>query len=258
MMDALKSLVGRSDAARRAVRWARRRTAAFPTRATFWDGTARPTGRYVAYMLRHWREHPSLRQESDDAYAAYDGGDVLDVGAFHGWYAVLLSPKAKPGSTFVLMEPDPEAYPALLVTLAALAETFPHLHYVALPLAAGDGRAVRAVYPLGPEGHPRFEPSSDPEDGAAARLDELASGLGLAPTFAKVDVEGAELYVLRGMERILDRRATTLMVELHPEWQPSGVTVDEAVAPLRARGFASRTLTEAPESVRTLWTPASP
>jgi hypothetical protein len=44
---------------------------------------------------------------------AYRGGDVIDVGAFHGWYA-------SPGDALVSIEPDAAAYATLMQHLAEL------------------------------------------------------------------------------------------------------------------------------------------
>lgn len=204
-------------------------------------------------MIQLWRSNPELRAESDAVYALYRGGDIIDVGAFHGWYAVLLSPRAKPGDTFLMVEPDPSAFPHLLSLLGELASLFPHLRYIALPTAAGNGSAVRPVYPYGMNGHPRFEPSSSPDDPPALRLDELTTTLHLSPAFIKVDVEGAEIYVVNGMTDILDRHAPSIMLEVHPHWQPEGVSPDDVTLPIRERGFTNEVLAVTPDATRMLW-----
>lgn len=52
-------------------------------------------------------------------------------------YAVLLSPKAKPGSNFICIEPDPEAYPRLLQNIKALASLFPSIKFWTIPQPSG-------------------------------------------------------------------------------------------------------------------------
>jgi hypothetical protein len=56
----------------------------------------------------------------------------------------------------------------------------------------------------------------------------------------KIDVEGAEFAVLRGMERLLGEHAVReLFVELHPAGlQASGASADELRAWLAQRGYA--------------------
>src|SRR5688500_2137723 len=67
--------------------------------------------------LRLWRGIPELRRESAQVLEAYDGGDVLDVGALHGWYSMMLAPLARPGSRLVSFEPDRRASASLSATL---------------------------------------------------------------------------------------------------------------------------------------------
>lgn len=45
-------------------------------------------------------------------------------------------------------------------------------------------------------------------------LDSFAGRMGVAPSFAKIDVEGAELLVLRGMEDILAGARPRIMIEV--------------------------------------------
>lgn len=54
------------------------------------------------------------------------------------------------------------------------------------------------------------------------------------PNLVKIDVEGAELAVLQGAERILRARRTTFLVELH-DW-PAGRRA-ETIAFMQARGY---------------------
>jgi hypothetical protein len=47
------------------------------------------------------------------------------------------------------------------------------------------------------------------------RLDDQAEELGLAPQHLKIDVEGAELAVLRGGERLIRRYLPTIFLSTH-------------------------------------------
>ncbi|HEX2622275.1 MAG TPA: FkbM family methyltransferase [Phototrophicaceae bacterium] len=49
------------------------------------------------------------------------------------------------------------------------------------------------------------------------RLDDYFAGKMIAPAVFKIDVEGAELQVLQGMENLLNQPGITLFVEVHPE-----------------------------------------
>jgi FkbM family methyltransferase len=71
----------------------------------------------------------------------------------------------------------------------------------------------------------------------ARRLDDLVEAAGLTSVdVVKIDVEGAELLVLRGATRLLAGDAPmTLLIDLH-----FGVDLDEVTALLQDRGFSIR------------------
>jgi hypothetical protein len=71
----------------------------------------------------------------------------------------------------------------------------------------------------------------------------------------KVDVEGAEVFVLQGMARTLTEYRPTVMLEVHPMWQPKGVTVEQVRLLLTERGYAPTTLDATTVAIRELWTP---
>jgi hypothetical protein len=68
----------------------------------------------------------------------------------------------------------------------------------------------------------------------SATLDELFSGL--VPDFIKIDVEGAELSVLRGAQRILDHGSTSFLIELY-DWPSGADTSSEVTAVMRRAGY---------------------
>lgn len=190
---------------------------AFPNQATrvqFLDGTKRAVPRHLAVEMSVW-ESGELADEIHASYVAYAGGDVLDVGAWHGLYSLSLAAKANPGDTFVSFEPDTKAFPGLLETLAIASRLFPEVRFVALPFAAGTGEAAFVEWPEGEGRHPAVRSGGSSQ--RTVRLDHAADVMQLRPTFVKIDVEGAELDVLRGMPRLITA-GPTLMVELHP-WE---------------------------------------
>lgn len=225
-----------------------------PRRVELSDGSHAVVPRSVARLFEHWRSQPGMRAESQQSYAAYSGGDFVDVGAFHGWYSWLLAPKARRGDSFVSLEPDLSAFPALLHNLAVLASAFPEIGISALSRAGGDGNPVEVSFPLGEEMHPRI--SSGPGDGGGpptVTLDSLAAQLGLRPAFVKVDVEGAEYWVLQGMREILREFRPRVMLELHPLFQPPGITLEDVTGVLRESGYTSTELDASEVAVRQVW-----
>jgi FkbM family methyltransferase len=223
----------------------------------FSDGRIRiATGR-LALMRRVWAHFPATTLESSQALAAYDGGDVLDIGAFHGWYSVLLGPKANGGDRLVSFEPDPNATPVLTAMLRDLGRHFPAVTFSLITQPVGDGHGVAESWPEGEMSHPRFADSDAAGSTPSLAIDEFVSAQGLLPRLVKVDVEGAELAVLRGMRQTLSEHRPTLLLEIHPLWQPDGVGAADVEAFVRDAGYDGRTFDDSSSSHRQIWQPRS-
>jgi FkbM family methyltransferase len=200
-----------------------------------------------------WSAYPDLVRESEAVYAAYEGGDFVDVGAYHGWYSWLLASRARPGDTFVSIEPDPRAAAPLLLQLSELSRHFPAIVTARIPRALGSGQDRVILFPGGPTGHPQV--ISDGESGvnSTMRMDEVVRLLRLAPTFVKIDVEGAEWFVLQGMDWTLRTYHPRLMLELHPLWQPEPGTLERIVELLESHGYTPREICTTPVAIRQIW-----
>ena len=225
-----------------------------PVKTRFWDGTVRRAPRCIHKLFRKWRRYGDRIEESGRVFGAYRGGDVIDVGAFRGWYAALLAPRARAGDTLLCMEPDPRAYVELLRNIAALSSLFPRVRFCALPLSAGDGSAVKRTVPTRDDrAHPRYEPARGGGTERSLTLDELSERWGLRPAFLKIDVEGAEIHVLRGARRLLREGDLKVMVELHPRFQPEDVTVDDVMGEMTGAGFAPTPIRTEDGLIRHIW-----
>jgi FkbM family methyltransferase len=243
----LSRLVRRSDLARTLLDQ-------YPVPIRHLAGAALTGSRRISKLFRLWAGDALMLAESLQSLDAYHGGDVLDVGAFHGWYALLLAPRARPGDCFVEVEPDKRAFPELLSNMEAIARWYPDVRLCTMPVAVGNGKPVRVEWPMGPEGHPTF--SSDAATGGepTLTLDALCLAMGLRPTFVKIDVEGAEAYVLEGMDQLLDRHRPVVMLEIHPQWQPRPYSVDWLMERMKRHGYQARELAEQPLARRVLFT----
>ena len=205
------------------------------------DGVRRRGTPRLWLLAGVWRRLPALRDESRNVYDAYAGGDVLDIGAFQGWYTALLAPKSRPGDRFVSFEPDPSAYRVLLRNLSAIGTMFPELRLWSVPEPVGDGSPVTVTDPS--SHHPSFRAGGD-GDVRSATVDAVVEATGLRPAFVKVDVEGAESFVLAGMRATLERHRPVVMLEVHPHWQPDGVTVEDITGVLAGLGYRWRVIGE--------------
>jgi FkbM family methyltransferase len=194
-----------------------------------------------------------LANESRKSADAYSGGDMLDIGAFHGWYSVLLAPHAHAGDRFISFEPDIRAIPSLRATLADLGARFSHLGLDVVTDPVGDGARVLASWPAGEAGHPSFANSEAPDSWPSLTIDQVVNERGLHPRFVKIDVEGAEWFVLQGMLATMQQHRPTIMLEVHPTFQPDGITTADVENLIGDNEYDCQILDDAPTARRCLW-----
>lgn len=170
--------------------------------------------------------------------AVEPGATVVDVGANIGYNTIYAAHKVGPQGHVYAVEPAQDNLAVLYANL--LANRMGNV--AVLPFAAGRARELRAFYLRGdtsavnslfPENF--YAPVTAAIQVAVAPLDDLVAE---QPNLVKIDVEGAELEVLAGMERILTAPNLRLIVEWHPLLQQSaGFAPDALPQFLFDRGF---------------------
>lgn len=151
-----------------------------------------------------------------------DGATVFDVGGYEGIFTLFFARKVGAGGRVVTFEPNPS-------NAARIAENvrlngFPRVELRQIALGARPGRAA-LVFPADETARGSLEPRIADQiraesgvrtvDVEVDTLDrQIASGLP-DPDFVKLDVEGLELDVLRGMADVMTRRHPHLYIELH-------------------------------------------
>ena len=171
--------------------------------------------------------------------AAMKPGDVaLDVGSNVGAYAVLFGLWAGPKGRVLAFEPAPAAYAGLCrhLELNGLSGWVS-----ARPVAVSDSEGTAEFISDGSQGTNRLDSSTTPHAaGARVRvptttIDAVCDAEGLLPQLIKIDVEGAEIGVLRGARRTIARMPASagLFVEMHPAaWRAHGLSADDMRAEL--------------------------
>jgi FkbM family methyltransferase len=169
---------------------------------------------------------------------------VLDIGGSHGQF-VKEAMRFFPGASIYSFEPIPECYRELL----ALRELVPNLHPMELALGDRDGeqdlwlsafRDSSSLHEMLPA-HVAAWPHTEMESKITvqiARLDAVAPTLELKPPiFAKMDVQGHELAVIRGGRETLSR-CERVMLECNfaPLYQGQP-TFDQLSDELHSLGF---------------------
>ena len=143
------------------------------------------------------------------------GDWVLDVGANVGHYAVACSRIVGPSGRVVALEPVPESFALLSDNCLALEAR----NVTLLNLAASDRSSVRGMavprfasgLPRPTEAHLTDTSESDDVYVVTLALDDLSWPTRIA--LVKIDTEGHELSVLRGLAQLISRDRPHLIVE---------------------------------------------
>jgi FkbM family methyltransferase len=142
-------------------------------------------------------------------------GVCIDVGASFGWFTVRWARQVGTRGRVLALEPDPRHYPSLVRNVELNQLT----NVIALTCAAGDRDGVLDLF--APEfALTIFDASAVRHEGGAAiqvpmrTIDGLCDELSLTDVrLVKIDVEGFEPNVLRGMKRLLEHDHPTVIFE---------------------------------------------
>ncbi len=206
----------------------------------------RPAFRAYRYILGHaairgipitvngidrFRFHPDclglgLEDYEHDAYRTFverlgPGDHFIDVGAHVGVYTLAAARRVGPDGRVLALEPVPPSLERLRAHVRwngmdDVVET--------IAAAASDVDGVATLHFHGGGSTAAFLPQAvHTADPSALRvttltLDGLSRERRVRPRVVKIDVEGAELHVLRGMGRILDADRPSVFCEVHPVW----------------------------------------
>lgn len=161
--------------------------------------------------------------------SARGAGTFIDVGAHYGFFAVLAG-LANPDCRVLAFEPLPENVEILRRNLS-LNGISAEVHAAAVSNVSG-----RAEFQVS-EASDSSGFVANPAAGEArrmqtdvVRLDDLFDRIGVGPVLVKIDVEGNEIRVLEGMERIIrEREDVRLVLEFNPRCLESNGTTPEAL-----------------------------
>lgn len=169
------------------------------------------------------------------------GSTFLDVGANVGHYTTLAASLVGSKGRVVAFEPSPYAYKKLKAVLENNKITQVNI----FQCAAGDKNEHLDLY-LPSEDYlhsPSLVPSNSSYIPVTVEVCRLDSHPSLAPTtivdFMKIDVEGFEPNVLRGMKKYLQAgNVKYLMCEFNSGWlEPNGSSCDELLEMIKSMSF---------------------
>ena len=169
------------------------------------------------------------------------GDSAIAVGANVGYFTAMLSLLAGEGGKVFAVEAAPRTYERL----QTLVRHNPHGNILTFPYAVADANG-QVELSLGPPDHTGVSSLRDLSRLHAERVTvpsrTLDSMLPELPRIrlVKIDVEGAEMLVLRGMEKLLARDRPHLLVEVTDSFLRSlGATKQALVDHMLARGYAA-------------------
>lgn len=177
------------------------------------------------------------------------GAVVLDVGSFLGIYAILEARRAGPGGRVIALEPTARS--------ASIARR--HFEYNAgggapitlIEAAVGEtrGQAIFFEYdePYVNALAAAVDVSGAPTERAVdvVSLDDVCRELQIAPTFIRMDVQGAEFLALRGAREVIRAAGSNLSIvaEMHPQcWPGFGMDAADARATIDSLGLVASPL----------------
>jgi FkbM family methyltransferase len=182
--------------------------------------------RFDEWLGRSYVQHGSTFDPAELSFLhdALEPGDVaIDVGANVGVYTVSAALRVGPAGRVIAVEADDEYVPRLRSNLAR--NGIGNTTVVACAAGAADGevelviaadRAFSSIKPL-----VSYRGAGLTRTVPMRRLDTIWADAGEpGVAAAKIDVEGAELEVLAGAERLLDRCRPALVVEVSDETEP--------------------------------------
>lgn len=163
---------------------------------------------------------------------------IYDIGAFRGAYGVAAKAVLGDATTVHLFEPLPDNARAIETILTLNRFTT----FQIVQKAVGGGDSIHGVLN---ESALMLRKGDTTEGGPLAEfpatsLDHYAEETKTVPSVIKIDVEGFELEVLQGGQKLLEESKPRLWLELHPNFLVAqGHSWEEAVDYLKSLGYST-------------------
>jgi FkbM family methyltransferase len=160
---------------------------------------------------------------------------VMDVGANWGLYSLLISRAVGPSGKVYAFEPVPEIFARLKEHIALNNAT----NVIPVPIALSDEKGTAKMSVKEGESSLFRRVSDEFVEVQVERLDDFVEREKIERVDAiKIDVEGAELKVIRGADKTIRRDKPILMVEIQAATlQAAGTTPEELFETIVSYGY---------------------
>lgn len=141
------------------------------------------------------------------------GWHCLDVGANHGYYTLVLADGAGPEGRVLPIEPTPRLAELMRQTLDV--NGFPYVEVLQLAASDADGKTLQLVIPARRSLNAHLVDVADADEEAVAVQSvtiDAVTGDWPRVDLIKIDVEGAEESVWRGMQHTISRNRDLIVV----------------------------------------------
>ena len=229
-----------------------------PIKTSLWDNKSYNVNLRIHRMINLWKTK-TLLEEADFVYENYNGGDLIDVGSYTGFYSFLLSPKANINDNFISCEPDHNAHSELFENLSILKKLFNYNNYSVITQPINNGKEVVVAHD--DWGHPCFLDIDKVDQNnlekkeriKSTTIDNLVKSLSLKPTFIKIDTEGAEFDVLDGMKETLKNFKPKIMLEKYPTMIPKNISLEVINKLLEDNNYKGTLINKNSITIREIW-----
>jgi FkbM family methyltransferase len=175
-------------------------------------------------------------------------GDIFfDVGAHYGWMSLVACHCVGAMGKVVAFEPSPplvrflqyhkkaNRFHQMEIVPKAVADCGDQL--VPFHLVDSGGSSLNSLIDHRLESNTGLVREKSTIQVETLSLDEFCNITHLRPKLVKIDVEGAELLVLRGCKRLLEECRPTFIVAVHPAWMPAPQSAAQLFDLFRGHGY---------------------
>jgi FkbM family methyltransferase len=186
--------------------------------------SGRLNGRRFFCSLRHQRSCylGNFEPQKEAVLAEYlsPGKVMFDVGGHIGYFSLIAATLVQPEGSIIAFEPSPQNASQFRQNLEVNPDLARRVRLEEVAVSDAPGTAAFEEGENSYIGHLTTDSDTTTQSAAAVRvrtvaLDSFADAEALWPDFVKVDAEGAESMIFRGMDKILTTSRPTLLVEIH-------------------------------------------